>query len=575
MKIHALIACFMVCFGLKTMAQGMAVDTILPNSSFLSTVDSIEAFTQSSYATVPALGLQHGVFMDPFIAYRPFGTLFYPNALSEQPIRFTALPLLGFAYAFGTQGSQHMKFSYAQAFKKGWLLNVRYQGHGSNGFIRNNAWKHREYRFDVAKRTNRYQLKLSLNGMKDNRQFSGGIQVDSLAGSFPLALLPVRKDSCSVSWGIQQISWQQSFNFLKDSVRFFGLVHQSSLNSKRRVYGEQDTLAGIYNSIYYDSTNTLDQYELVSTVNRVGLSVSNTNFSINAMLLGDYWRMRMEGFQHDTLELGVCSALNYSINSWKLGASFEHRLIGSFGASRFELSAKGTLFKNHQLRIRYLQGRVAPDVYQRFYYGNTAHYQLNTPELQDVIQANIFLSGPILGLNYELEINGLSTQGVYQFQNNQWDASTENSNKKFLQTTLSISKTVHGFSLCPSVRYLAMKNSVFPTLITGASIGYNGFVSKSKNLFLFSKVSYHYFNRYLPLSFDPQLSLINLTPMGTVDYSYQALSATVGFKVKTFRFFVSGANLGSLWMNRTQPIYQHVPIPSWQLQLGLIWEFWN
>ena len=231
----------MLFFGLRSSAQGLAVDTILPNTSFLSTVDSIEAFTQSSYATVPALGLQGGVFMEPFKVYRPSGVLMHLHTLSDHPLRFTALPLLGFAYAFGTQGSQHLKFSYAQAFKHGWLLNVHYTGHGANGFVRNNAWKQRDYRFDVAKLSERYQTKLTFEGLVDNRQFSGGIQVDSLAGSFPLTLLPVRKDSCSSNLRIQRISMQQAFNFLKDSSRFFGVIHQSNLTSTKRLYAEQDT----------------------------------------------------------------------------------------------------------------------------------------------------------------------------------------------------------------------------------------------------------------------------------------------------------------------------------------------
>jgi len=575
MKIHALIACFMLFFGLSSMAQGLAVDTILPNTSFLSTVDSIQAFTQSSYATVPALGLQGGVFMDPFKVYRPSGGLIYPLALSDQSLRFTALPLLGFAYAFGSQGSQHLKFSYAQAFKYGWLLNVHYTGHGANGFVRNNAWKQRDYRFDVAKLSERYQTKLTLEGLVDSRQFSGGIQIDSFAGSFPLPLLPVRKDSCSANVRIQRISMQQSFNFLKDSSRFFGLIHQSYLSSTKRLYAEQDTLAGLYNTIFFDSTSTLDRFELVSTLNRVGLSLSNKGFFVNAMLLGEYWRMRMAGFQHDTLELGFRSELNYQISSWKLGASVDHRLIGAFGSTRFELTAKGNIFKNQQLRVSCFQGSVAPDVYQRFYYGNTLHFQLATPELQRLIQVNTSLNGTLFGIDYELQVKGLSTQGVYQFQNQQWDASTENSSKRLIQGAVSLSKSFRGFSVSPNVRYLVMENPVFPSIITGASVGYNGFITKSKNLYLFSKVSYQFYNRYLPLSIVPMLSQVNLTPTGTVDNSYHNLSATIGFKVKTFRFFVSGANLGSLWMNAAQPLYEHLPIPSWQLQVGLVWEFWN
>jgi hypothetical protein len=575
MKIHALIACFVLFFGLSSLAQGLAVDTILPNTSFLSTVDSIEAFTQSSYATVPALGLQGGVFMDPFKVYRPSGGLIYPLSLSDQPLRFTALPLLGFAYAFGTQGSQHLKFSYAQAFKYGWLLNVNYTGHGANGFVRNNAWKQRDYRFDVAKLSERYQTKLSLEGLVDNRQFSGGIQIDSLAGSFPLPLLPVRKDSCSANLRIQRISMQQAFNFLKDSSLFFGLIHQSNLSSTKRLYAEQDTLAGLYNAIFFDSSSTLDRFELVSTLNRVGLSLFDKWFSVNAILLGEYWRMRMAGFQHDTLELGYRSELNYMLNSWKMGASVEHRLIGAFGAIRFELTAKGNIFKNHQLHMSCFQGDVAPDVYQRFYYGNTLQYQLATPELQRIIQLNTSLDGTLFGIDYELQVKGLSTQGVYQFQNQQWDASTENSSKRLIQGALSFSKSFRGFSVSPNVRYLVMENSVFPSVITGASVGYNGFITKSKNLYLFSKISYQFYNRYLPLSLVPMLSQVNLNPTGTVDYSYHNLAATIGFKVKTFRFFVSGANLGSLWMNAAQPLYEHLPIPSWQLQVGLVWEFWN
>jgi hypothetical protein len=180
MKIHAILACFMLFFGLNSLAQGLVIDTILPNTSFVSTVDSIEDFTQSSRSVFPALGLQGGVFIDPLTAYQPMGQLLHPWVLSEQPMRFTALPLLGFAYAFGTQGSQHMKFSYAQAFNHGLLLNVYYQGHGSNGYLRNNAWKQRNYRFDLAKISKRYQSKLSLEGLVDNRQFAGGVQVDSI-----------------------------------------------------------------------------------------------------------------------------------------------------------------------------------------------------------------------------------------------------------------------------------------------------------------------------------------------------------------------------------------------------------
>jgi hypothetical protein len=575
MKIHALLACFMLFFGLNSLAQGLVIDTILPNTSFISTVDSIEDFTQSSRSVFPAIGLQGGIFIDPLSVYQPMGQLINPGLLSEQPIRFTALPLLGFAYAFGTQGSQHMKFSYAQAFKYGLLLNVNYKGHGANGYLRNNAWKQRNYRFDLAKISKRYQTKLSLEGLVDNRQYAGGLQVDSLAVSFPLSLLPVRKDSCSANWRIQRISWNQSLNFLSDSIRFFGLQLQNSISSKRKVYAEEDTLAGIYQHIYFDSSATLDRYELVTTRNQVGIGFSKQKFSISASALAEYWPMRMVGNQHDTLELGLVGSISYRVNRWKAHAQVEQNFIGGFGASRVSLGVEGNVYNQHLFRINVLAGTIAPEVIQRFYYGNTLQYQLGSPTLQRIVQLNARFNGSMLGFDYEFQVRGLLTHSVYQFNGSVWDPSTENSSKRILEGSLCLSKTIRGFSISPSVRYLALKNAIFPTLITGASIGYNGYITKTKNLFLFSKITYQYYNRYVPLSIDPQLFHVQLVPLNSTGFSYHNLSATVGFKVKTFRFFVSGSNLGSFWMNQSQPLYDHYPIPSWQLNVGLIWEFWN
>ena len=557
------------------MAQGLVIDTILPNTSFVSTVDSIEDFTQSSRSVFPALGLQGGVFIDPLTAYQPMGQLLHPWVLSEKPMRFTALPLLGFAYAFGTQGSQHMKFSYAQAFNHGLLLNVYYQGHGSNGYLRNNAWKQRNYRFDLAKISKRYQSKLSLEGLVDNRQFAGGVQVDSTAGSFPLSLLPVRKDSCSANWRIQRISWYQSLNFLSDSIRFMGVQLRNSITSKRKVYGEEDTLAGLYQSIYFDSSATLDRYEYVTTRNQAGIGFSKQKFSISASALAEYWRMRMAGYQHDTLELGLVGAVSFRVNQWKAHAQVEQNFIGGFGASRVSLGVEGKFHYQHLFRINMIAGTIAPDVIQRFYYGNTLQYQQGSPTLQRIVQLNARLKGYMMGIDYEFQVRGLLTNGVYQFNGSVWDPSAENSSRRMLEGVVCLSKTIRGFSFSPSVRYLALKNSIFPTLITGASVGYNGYITKTKNLFLFSKIAYQYYNRYVPLSIDPQLFHVQLAPLNSTGFSYHNLSATVGFKVKTFRFFISGSNLGSFWMNQSQPLYDHYPIPSWQLNVGLIWEFWN
>lgn len=575
MKIHAFLACFILFFGPNCLAQGILIDTILPNTSFLSNVDSIEHFTNSSRSTFPLLDLQGGVFNDPVVVYRPLGVLMYPSTFSEKPIRFTALPLLGFAYGFGTQGSQHLKFAYAQSYQHGWIMNINYEGHGANAYLRNNAWKRRDYSFDIARISGRFKSKLTFEGLVDQRQFSGGIEMDSLAESFPLALLPVRKDSCNSNWRMQRFSLQQSIDLLDDSTRFLGIIHRSAIGFQKRVYGEQDTLFGIYPNIFYDSINTLDRYERVNTTHQLGMGFSGTNFSVSAAMLGDYWRMRMAGAQHDTLEIGVLSDFSVNIGSWLFSAQLAQNILGGFGAIQIGLNAKGSIWKKHQLHISAFQGNLAPDVLQRYYYGNTLQYQMQNPGLQGLLQMKALMHGSFSGFLYELQFDGLRTQDVYQFNGMSWVQNSSESSRSLAVLKFSLKKSISGLVISPMVSYLIMKNSVLPSLVTGGSVGYDGFVSKTKNLYLFSKVNYQFINKYSPLSFDPRLLVLDLIPSESTLFSYHNVSATIGFKVKTFRLFVSGANLGSFWMNRSQLLYTHFPIPSWQLNVGLIWEFWN
>jgi hypothetical protein len=49
----------------------------------------------------------------------------------------------------------------------------------------------------------------------------------------------------------------------------------------------------------------------------------------------------------------------------------------------------------------------------------------------------------------------------------------------------------------------------------------------------------------------------------------------MALEVKTFRFFVNVANLGSFWNQETISIVQGYPFPPLQIRLGLTWDFWN
>jgi hypothetical protein len=49
----------------------------------------------------------------------------------------------------------------------------------------------------------------------------------------------------------------------------------------------------------------------------------------------------------------------------------------------------------------------------------------------------------------------------------------------------------------------------------------------------------------------------------------------LALEVKTFRFFVNVANLGTYWNAAQISTVQGYPFPTMQIRLGLTWDFWN
>jgi hypothetical protein len=63
--------------------------------------------------------------------------------------------------------------------------------------------------------------------------------------------------------------------------------------------------------------------------------------------------------------------------------------------------------------------------------------------------------------------------------------------------------------------------------------------------------------------------------LGTVNAAYLNAQFNVALEVKTFRFFVNVANLGSYWNAAQLSTVQGYPLPTMQIRLGLTWDFWN
>ncbi|MFN5680103.1 MAG: hypothetical protein ACK46P_07305, partial [Flavobacteriia bacterium] len=62
---------------------------------------------------------------------------------------------------------------------------------------------------------------------------------------------------------------------------------------------------------------------------------------------------------------------------------------------------------------------------------------------------------------------------------------------------------------------------------------------------------------------------------GFLNQAHLNAQFNVALEVKTFRFFVNVANIGSYWTSPNISMIQGYPFPTLQLRLGLTWDFWN
>ena len=544
----------------------------------LGNADTLDLFLSSSEGIFPALSPAHSPFPEPIHVYSPQGSFLHAFEISRKSAFFSALPYVGFAYGFGTQGSKHLNFQYVQSFQKHWLINAEAKVNGANGFIRNNRWTNRNLHFLVQKSGTRYAMQLDVNSLYDLRQFCGGLQVDSLAGLFPLTLLPVRKDSCSSIFRNNAIRFHQDFNFLnRDSLRFFGLLMNTSMSTKNRVFAENDTLSGLYPVIYADSLYTYDRSEWVTSSNELGLRYGQKSLSVSSGITADYWRFRMKTWQMDTLEVGVFAKASFHRGSWDANLEYRKNILGGFGASLLQFNASGPLFSGHNWFVSGLISNEASSVFQRFYVGNTLHFSNANPSLQRLFLLNAGAKGSRNSLGYALKLHALKTAGVYQFEGQEWTPQGAASSVQCINVHAEASWRLKGFTVMPVAEALIQSASsqFLPKWTLGGRIAYTGVLSKTKKLSFFTSVSGHYFAGYKTIGFTPLMATLNFQSLGNEAFNYSRLSATLGFQVKTFRLFVSGSNFGSFWMNRTQNLYTHYTIPTWQLKLGVTWDFWN
>jgi hypothetical protein len=169
---------------------------------------------------------------------------------------------------------------------------------------------------------------------------------------------------------------------------------------------------------------------------------------------------------------------------------------------------------------------------------------------------------------------------VYRFEQSSmsWTQSGLSSTGSFATASTQIKYQLGAFNLSTGYQYLAQNTAQFlPRHKASASLLWKGGVFKDKRLTMALEGKIQYQSRFQALVYLPFIESLDWEATQSANTQNGFFNAQLGMalEVKTFRFFVNVANLGSFWNQETISIVQGYPFPPLQIRLGLTWDFWN
>jgi hypothetical protein len=497
---------------------------------------------------------------------------------SRKSLKFSALPHIGFAYTFGTRGTQVAKMNYQQVYSKKFLVNFDITNDRGNGFLRNSNFRLNDVDLAMAKRGEKWAFDLYVRDCVMFSGLSGGVKNDADPDQFPLVFLGVQKINASSNMRSTDLDLVNYFDFQKDSVRAFGLTTRHGLFINGRSYSEEDTLFGLYDLINFDSLVTSDAYQLSRTEHGIGGFMRNTNLFVSARIDGAYWKYYNRGKDHDTLETAVRVQLKYKFGSWLLKNSSSFNLVGAGNEwlTRFELAGR---FKKVKLNSFLKIEDRWPDPFQRFYWANNYNYQLGqTIDKQFKLSFENHLRFNINSVDVEVQHSSSFLKDQYYYSTSLGGWSNE------LYPEIQLHRL--GLRADWSYKILTVQPEYAFTFESGLAdlipdhmvklrTNIKGPIFKSKKMIAFIGAEMIWFSGSKAMSFIPSLDTYIFNGSGATNNGMLNLHAFGGFQIDEFRFFVRFENIGYQWTSSTLEFLDGYPIPSSQLRVGLTWDFFN
>jgi len=564
----------------QNQASNFESDTLKASFKTDGSIDSIDFPAQLLRSAFPSSSLiDNDRFISPFLITQVGGAQLNNANFFQTSPKFSAIPHIGAAFSFGSQTAQYLKFDYAQVFKGNLCVNFQIKQLSTAGFFRNSAWKNTSISTAILRNGNRYSFLLNAKYFNESRGFCKGVTFDSLANSYPLPLIPVQSETANGSFTQRSFNLSHRIDFTQtDTSLFAGLIIQNAFSTMDKYYREKDNLAALYNLIQFDSLETNDHYSQIDLQNHAGFGIKNTRFTLDALITSRYWKYSIHNLQRDTTEVGLKVFGKYGNRSRFISNAFQYNFIGGFKAWD-NLSTLRWVKRKQELGISAWLQNSAPLINQRFCSTNNYLFQLSDFNLQRRLDLRLSYSLALGSQQITIHYVFQKASNLLVFNGATWLNSSPLSAVQLQQISLKSALTFGHFKINPSYTYTAMDANYrfYPAHLFQTRCLVKGGVFKAKKLKMIGAIDVMASSKFKAPTLNAALGILDFSQLPTATWQAPLINGglMLGIEIETFRFFIKMDNLAYFWSDKSTVLMQSYTLPTWQLKVGLTWDFWD
>lgn len=541
----------------------------------LDSIDYKSGFLPASVDGGKTIFSQQGLSVNRLIDnYTAFG---HQGFAPYRPMKFSALPYIGFSYSFGSKGAQFISGRYYHVFKDSLILNVEYDRSIATGYVRNTSFRRNNVNLQLERKGRRYSFQLMGMYLNDSLFHAGGVVWDTTTAdninNLGLEFISVNKAAASSNSQRGHAGLNNFINITRDSIRQLGLTTKHSYRLMNRRYLETDSLHLIYPEVNIDTFQTRDKHNLASISNAAGFFLFKKGFHIDALVEHTYWKFRNLGNDADTTEIDLRSDIVWRRKNIGIRNAFKFNLIGGFNAwtNRTSIDYR---FKDFKVNGYVNLLNTAPEPIKRSYLSNNFAYDVSDIRLQNMLQAGGEIGTAFSNDKYKVSAfaNYAGLSNIYLFDDTTW---VRSGSANMLEVGLSSAMKFGKFYVQPRLITAVQSEQYLPAIQGYLRVYLKTKVFKAKKMELVIGLDGSYISAFNYRTYTPAMDVYNWFATPGQTKAMANAHFFFSFSISTFRFFARYENIGYFWNDRTSFEQHNYPIAGTRIRVGISWDFFN